>query len=126
MRHSRALQSTFRSIVCATRFKYFEKGGLLPAQCQYCGCKDRYKHLVECVNIGKHPGEPEELVEYLVELTSRAYNVNPNLPAPQRRGEGEEEELMLLEEDADAEDEILGFEDDVMAPFNERLLLLDG
>ena len=84
LRHSRVLQVTFGSVVCATRFKFFRCGTLLPTECQYCGQVDSFAHLVSCVNIGAPPQDRGALVDYLVELTGRAYNVNPGMPHPVR------------------------------------------
>ena len=123
LKHSRALLSTFCSIICATRFKYFEHGTLLPVICRYCGQIDSYRHLVSCVNIGPHPDGRDQLVEYLVELSKRAYNVNPNLPVPLR--EGEAGEIEMVDSDAVSEEDLheLWFEDDTELPFDERGLL---
>ena len=48
---------------------------------------DRYTHLISRVNIGPNRTDGDFLVEYRVELTERAYNVDPNLPGPLSRGE---------------------------------------
>ena len=58
LHHSRALQATPRSVVCATRFKYFSGGSLLETECASCGQVDSSSHLVSCVNIGPPPESP--------------------------------------------------------------------
>ena len=115
---NRALQTTFCSIICATRFKFFHKGALYPTVCQYCGGRDSLDHLLGCVNIGDAPlGDEDDLVLYVAELSKRAYNVNPGYPVPLLQGEGMEIDL-LLGSDSDTaserDDEVgLDFEDDV-------------
>ena len=123
LRDSRILQSTFCSIICATRFKYFYKGVILPTICQYCGQVDSLSHLIACVNIGDVPrGDEDELRDYLVELSRRANNVNPNYPVPQVPGDGVE---ICLVQHSDSEDEgmeecdpQLDFEDDSVLPID--------
>ena len=90
LQHSRVLQATISSIVCATRFKYFEGSVLLPVECQYCGQIDNFQHVISCTNMGPPPTNRDLLVDYLAELASRARNVNPNRPIPFRRGESME------------------------------------
>ena len=98
---------------------------LHPTICQYCGQADSYQHLVSCVNIGGHPQEQDRLVEYLAELASRAYNINPNRPIP--ISEGADAEIELLPVGGDAESVAgsldLDFEDDTFLPFDEGTLL---
>ena len=94
--HTRALQTTFCSIVCATRFKFFCKGALLPTICQYCGERDSLDHLLKCVNMGEPPlHDEDDLVLYLAELSRRAYNVNPGYPVPLLQGDGVEISLQF-------------------------------
>ena len=69
--HNRAIQVTFRSIICATRFKYFHQGNLLPTLCQKCGAIDSFQHLLHCTemnNIPPYAGatNSEELISFLV------------------------------------------------------------
>ena len=61
LRYSGALQATFASIVCATRFKFFHGGSFLPSECAYCDQTDSLSHLPSCVNIGRPPVASEEL-----------------------------------------------------------------
>ena len=94
---SRVLQATFASIVCATRFKFFQGDSLLHTECGYCGQIDSFSHLISCVNIGEPPQGSADLVGYLAELADRAYNVNPGLPRPILEGGGAELELVPSE-----------------------------
>ena len=55
---------------------------MLPTLCEFCSQVDGYAHLVSCVGIDPHPTDHEGPVGNLAELAARAYNVNPNLPAP--------------------------------------------
>ena len=132
LRHSWALQATLGSACatrpwrdCATRFKFFKGGRLLHTECAYCGQVDSYEHLVSCVNIGPPPGEPEELVEYLVELTDRAYNVNPGYPRQLAEGGGAELELIPSEEGdgSDSGQIHREVEDDTLQPFDVEAFL---
>ena len=84
---------------------------------------DSLAHLIECVRIGAFPRERDLLPDYLAELASRAYSVDPNLPAPLRAGC--DAEIDLIESDAE-ESEIsqLDFEDDAEGRFDAGLLLL--
>ena len=120
LNHSRALQSTLGSIVCATRFKYFQGARLLQTECAYCGQVDSFTHLLSCVNIGQPPRDSEELVGFLVELADRAYNVNPGNPRPVREGGGVELELVPSEDEVDANGGAgwLEVEDDTVEPFD--------
>ena len=67
--HGRALQSTFRSIFGATRFKFVDNGALLPAVCRYCGRVDSYRHLAFFAIIGPRPESRVQLNDYLVKLS---------------------------------------------------------
>ena len=128
LRHSRPLQVTLGSIVCATRFKFFQGSRLLPTECAYCGQIDSLDHLISCVNIGVLPKNSDMLVSYLVELVDRAYNVNPGYPRPIRDGEAAELELRFSDgaESAGSQEEgWLEMEDDTEVPFNVSGLL-DG
>ena len=115
--HSRALQATFCSVICATRFKYFRQGALLPTVCHYCGGMDSLAHLQRCVNIGDMPlgTDDESKIHYLVELTKRACNVNPGLPEP---FVPDEEVDLTFPQQSDSEGDgdplELAFEDDAM------------
>ena len=119
---NRALQSTLRSVLCATRFKYFHKGGLLRTVCQYCGQLDSLPHLLSCVNMGPHPEDPQVLAEYIVELARRAYNVNPKLPVPCWEGDSAEMEIEVVGTGTDDEELQLEFEQDANENFDKTLL----
>ena len=128
LKDSRAIQSTFSSIVCATRFKYFFEDVLLPTECQYCGGVDSLEHLIECVSIGAVPESCEEvvLVEYLAELARRAQNVNPKYPVPIIPRDGVEIALLNPsdsegDEGEEGPEHCLDFENDL-----ERTLDLDA
>ena len=115
--YSRALQATFCSIICATRFKYCHKGRLLPTVCQYCGSVDSLEHLMACVRIGPMPPHDsseegiENRVRFLVELAVRAHNVNPGYPVPCNMEDvGEVELFPQTESEESAEELELAFE----------------
>ena len=93
LRRSRASQTTAASIVCATRFKFFQGEGLLRTEYGYFGQIDSSPHLISCVNIGDPSQGPAALVGYLAELADRAYYVNPGLHRPVLEGGGAELEL---------------------------------
>ena len=125
LRRSRAPQATFCRIVCATRLKFFEWGALVPTICQFCEQIDSLDHLISCVNIGKPLKDTDQLVLYLAELASRAYNVNPNMPVPHRAGSDADIELFPSEGDGESEGEDLDldFEDDAIQQLDESALL---
>ena len=54
----RTLQTVLASIICATRFKYFNKQGVLvPVSCvKKCGQAETFDHLLKCNNL-RIPGE---------------------------------------------------------------------
>ena len=81
LRYSRAIQATFCSKVCASRFKLFEQGLLELTICQFRGQIGSLDYLISCVNISKPPKNSDQLALYLVELATRANNVNPHMPA---------------------------------------------
>ena len=47
----RVLQVVPCTIVCATRFKYYEAGDLLTTSCARCGEEDSFHHLVKCADM---------------------------------------------------------------------------
>ena len=83
---SRQTQSTFCSILCATRFKYYEEKECRETLCQRPGCGkvDSFDHLLECTKLGSIPTDTDELIEFLVELSKKARYGNPGLPVPHR------------------------------------------
>ena len=74
------------SILCCTRFKYFEGRFLYPTVCQKCGAEDSFDHLIQCVRLWP-PGpteDPDPTVVFLAELARRAHAINPGMPVPKR------------------------------------------
>ena len=53
--HTRALQVSFCSIICATRFKFFSRGALLPAVYQRCVEVDNLSRILGCTQMGEAP-----------------------------------------------------------------------
>ena len=110
--YSRAQQVVLCTILCTTRFKYYAKEGLLETQCLKCGEIDSFEHLVECAGLVVPPltKDTEPMVDFLIALTRKAYQINPGLPIPiaQETGRPSEpleplDELSLSEfEDAEA------------------------
>ena len=77
------------------------------------------------MEIGKPPTDPDQMVLFLAELASRAYNVNPNMPVPHRMGTDAEIVLLQLDGDreSDEEDSVLSFEDDAVQQLDVDTLL---
>ena len=72
-----------RSLICATRFKYYDrKGALLPVTCPFCQEVDSFGHLLKCVMIQSIPREEEGLVTFLKQLARILEPVNKALPQP--------------------------------------------
>ena len=67
------------------------------------------------------------LVDHLVELAERAYNVNPGRPVPMQTEGGAEMGLEPTEDENDGEkgEGWLGMEDDALVAFDEAQFLLD-
>ena len=86
LEQNRALQVTLSSILCTTRFKFYESGALLKTTCARCGGEDSFLHLVRCVGLSAPMPtiDPDNIIEFLVELTNRAHQMNPGLPIPKR------------------------------------------
>ena len=86
LEHDRAKQVVLSSILCATRFKYYESGELLATSCARCGEEDSFTHLLHCAGM-RAPApktDPEEIIEFLTILTHRAHEINAGLPIPRR------------------------------------------
>ena len=92
---SRTKRVVFRSIICATRFKFFEGGGLLPTTCMRCGVVGSLEHLMECagIQVPLQSGDPDPTVEFLAVPTREACRIHTGVPAPFR--ERTEEEIVL-------------------------------
>ena len=86
LEHDRAKQVVLCSILCATRFKYYEGGDLLNTSCAKCGKEDNFKHLLKCADLtAPAPRKnPEETINFLVELASRAQQIHNGIPIPIR------------------------------------------
>ena len=93
LEQNRPQQVVLCSIVCTTRFKYFEAGKLLKTTCLACGLEDSFTHLVQCTGM-RMPSlsmDPENVINFLVELSGRALKINAGLPRPRRFGDDQEE-----------------------------------
>ena len=86
-------------------------GHLRPVICQLCGQIGSLSHLVSCVRVGGLPSGRTLLPDYLAELASRGYSVNPNFPALLRLGKNAEIALAASDAD-DGLSVLLDFEDD--------------
>ena len=80
----RATQVVVGGVLWATRFKYFEQGGLLPTTCSRCGSEDGFDDLLRCAaSSAPVPGaDPEPTVASMVELARRAAAIHKGLPIP--------------------------------------------
>ena len=86
LEHNRALQVTLSSILCTTRFKYYESGELLKTSCMRSGGEDSFQHMVGCVGLSAPlpTFDSDNIIDFLVDLTVRAHSMNPGLPKPRR------------------------------------------
>ena len=127
LKRSRALQATLRSIICATRFKYFDGKTLLRTVCHLRGRNGSFRQPISRVTFGAPPKDSEQLTEYLAELAYRAFHINPNLPVPQSEGFDAELDLAASESEEDCTDgnAHLEFEDDTLEAFDAGQLLGD-
>ena len=84
MRFKRAAQVMMGSLVCATRFKYYdEKGNLLPVTCPFCQDPDSFDHFLKCRKVPMIPrNDDDQLVCLLRNLALRAEEENPAQPLP--------------------------------------------
>ena len=89
--NDRARQVALCSIVCTTRFKYYEGRDLFATTCLKCGMRDSFEHLAACVGlvVPEPSGDPEDMLVFLTELARRALQINPGLPVPYR-GDGQQ------------------------------------
>ena len=79
----RPAQVALGSLVCATRFKYYDaEGQLLQVRCPFCGERDSFKHLLECRQVSIPPQDRELLIEFLRKLALRLVTKNPGRPDP--------------------------------------------
>ena len=113
----RRAQTTFCSIVCATRYKFFCEGGsggcLQPTVCLMCkegpgtGSIDSFDHMLACIGLGAFPENAEFVLDYLRELSIRASKGNPGYTS---RFWGDPE--ILLDTFSDSSLQTLSFERD--------------
>ena len=84
LKFSRKLQVTMGSIICATRFKYFDKAGnILPVSCPKCKKEDSFEHLLGCAELElPSTGEESSMAEFLRHMAVKAVGGNPGLPTP--------------------------------------------
>ena len=82
----RARQVVLRTIICTTRFKYYEGRKSFATTCLKCGSEDSFAHLVSCsgLTVPDPSGDTESMIDFLSELARRAMQINPGLPAPRR------------------------------------------
>ena len=82
----RSKQVILSSILRATRFKYYEGGKLLKTSCARCGREDNFRHLLECARLfAPVPSvSTEEMITFLVELATKAHEINKGIPIPRR------------------------------------------
>ena len=85
LKDSRVDQVTVCSIICATRFKFYDRGTpntLRPTSCPVCNRNriDSFDHLVECTGLRNIPRNAEFIPDYLRELAQRARRSNPGYP----------------------------------------------
>ena len=84
LKFSRRQQVTLGSIICATRFKFFDKtGNLLPVSCPKCGEEDSFSHLLRCAGLEIPESEDTaQLAEILRHMAVEAVGGNPGMPQP--------------------------------------------
>ena len=71
------------SLVCATRFKYYDSDGQAPpVKCPLCGEYDSLKHFLECRKVGAPSREVEEVVEFTRRLALGLEVGSPGRPEP--------------------------------------------
>ena len=95
---SRIHQVVLASIICATRFKFFEGNRCFLVRCVAGGgCQepDSFPHLPRRAGQEIPQGGAEELVDFLTVLSGRAAGGDPGLPEPLRRAAAGEIELEL-------------------------------
>ena len=108
----RVWQVTLGGIMCATRFKYFEGGGLLKTMFGKCGEEGNFRHLLSCTSLTmpEPSGDSELFGSFLVDLAHRASDIHAGIPIPRRPIESEEIELSfnpnLREQEAGGEAEL--------------------
>ena len=83
MRFKRAAQVALGSLICATRFKYYdEKGELLEVVCPFCRNPDSFDHFLECRRVLGIPRLEEERIYFLRNLALRMEQESPAQPLP--------------------------------------------
>ena len=107
--HNRKCQTNLCSILCATRFKYADRGGLTATICPNLkcftpGCFDSFEHLLKCYELDPSAledgddSEGEEVRENFLEHMAKITCVsNPGIPTPS--GASFELELNLDDDD---------------------------
>ena len=87
---NRTAQATLASVICGTRFKYFEKANMLHTTCQrrigqpqcICGEVDSLELLLQGAELEEAHADAPELVLLLAELARRASDSNPGNVSP--------------------------------------------
>ena len=79
LRFNRAAQVALSSLICATRFKYYDaRGELLTVKCPYCSEVDTFDHFLICRKIKQVPSGEAELTAF---IRNMAYVLEPGAPA---------------------------------------------
>ena len=80
---NRAAQVAISSLLCGTRFKYYDKkGNLLTVMCPFCGEGDSFEHFLKCRRVKQVPEGEEELVSMLRALALKIEKGSPAQPKP--------------------------------------------
>ena len=94
---SRMQRAALCGIVCATGFKYFEGGGLLPTTRMRCEGMDSLGRLLECTGLQAPPptGDPDPTEGFLAALARGASKIHTRILAPFREPTGGEAVLPM-------------------------------
>ena len=86
LRMNHAAQVNLLSIICRTRFKYYQKGFLLPTRCpnrrggRQCDTMDTFSHLARCYNLVRHEAKGYRAIKFLTILGKRTIPTQGGLP----------------------------------------------
>ena len=79
----RAAQVAISSLVCGTRFKFYDKrGNLLKVVCPICGESDSFEHFLVCRGVQRVPSDEEGVVSLLRDLAVRIEKASPAQARP--------------------------------------------
>ena len=83
LQFKRAAQVAISSLLCGTRFKYYDKkGNLLPVVCPFCGTEDSFEHFLVCRKVKQIPQGEEEIAGLLRDLAMKIEKSSPAQPKP--------------------------------------------